>query len=374
MEMFGRIVVLVSLLLTACADKVQNPPEGIVLQGQWITEQNGDVMLNPQTSGLAVWRGKLLTISDGSAHISQRHELHVLDGQTGKLAEQGLKMQLSADVEKSCFGQYLAGEPDYEALVVDPDNDKVFYIVTEDATRTGILSPKCKHLYKDTGSTAYPTLLVRLELGSDEQITVTHTRPLKFSEAYEVGNYPNDGIEGLAMSPDRTLYLALEKDSHRQPRIFTLELNDAFWQTDVFAQVTDPQLKLPQFDAGNHPINGMDYMRTANGEEFLIAAARNDDEIWVVDLSATKETKRIPVVFYAPTGNGEQCEPWELLDNTSLEGVAVDSDGIWLINDPWKANYKKNIQCTNNAAKYKDMAPLLFKLPVQPEWFDGIQS
>ena len=369
--MKGRITFtfLLLLLVSACSEKDNSIPHGIELRGQWLTENNGDVMLNPQTSGLAKWRGKLLTISDGSADVSQRNELHILDGQSAVLSGQGMKMEMSADVKQGCFGQYLEVEPDYEAVVVDPDNDSVFYIVTEDATRTGILTPKCKHQFKDSGSTDYPTLLVRLELQADTRLMITHVRPIKFADTFEVGNYPNDGIEGLAMGPDRTLYLALEKDSHKQPRIFSLVLNEDFWASESFAEVSDPKLRLPQFDSGNHPINGMDYLMAEDGKGYLVAAARNDDEIWLVDLSGEKDTLKIPVVFFAPTGNEQQCGEWELLDNTSLEGVAVDTDGIWLINDPWKANYKKNIQCDNNAAKYKKMAPLLFKLPYQPEWF-----
>lgn len=369
--MKGPIALVFTLLLSACFEQATPVPHGIELKGKWLIEESGDVMLNPQTSGLVKWRGKLLTISDASADKSQRNELHILDGDSARLNDTGLKMVLSPDVEHGCFGQYLQDEPDYEALVVDPADDRLFYIVTEDATRTGILSPKCKHQYKDTGSTTYPTLLVRLELEDSGQLLVTHVRPIKYAESFEIGNYPNDGIEGLAMAPDRTLYLGLEKDSHKQPRIFSLKIDEGFWDSGAFAEVEEPQLKLPEFSSGNHPINGMDYLQTESGQEFLVAAARNDDEIWLVDLSGQKDTVKVPVSFYAPTGDAEKCGEWELLDNTSLEGVAVDDDGIWLINDPWKANYHKNIQCDNNAAKYKKMAPLLFKLPVQEQWFNG---
>ena len=367
--MKGSIPVFFAFLFAGCSANVPQPTEGIQLQGQWVKEQNGDVMLDPQTSGLVNWRGKLLSLSDASAHETQRHELHVIDPDNAQLQPQGMSMLLSEKVVNSCFGQYLQNKPDYEALVVDVDDDNVFYIVTEDATRTGELTPACKSRYADSGSTDYPTVLVKLELQQDSQVRVSAARPLQFDPSFDVGNYPNDGIEGMAMGPDRTLFLALEKDNRDQPRIFTVKMDETFWATDDFIKVTDPQLKVPTFTSGNHPINGMDYWQTDQGQAYLVAAARNDNEIWFIDVAGQKDTVVVPVVFYAPTDGSAECTEFELMDNFSIEGVAASKDGIWLINDPWKRNYEKNIQCPNNAQRYKNMAPLLFKLPVEPSWF-----
>ena len=369
--MKGCIALILTLLLTGCVETQTTVPQGDQLKGRWLTEPDGNIMRDPQTSGLANWRGKLLSISDGSGDESQLYELHVIEPSDASLSPQGLKIALSEKVKQGCFGQYLANKPDYEALVVDVDDDKVFYIVTEDATRTGRLTPQCKHTYRDTGSTLYPTVLVRLELQSNNSVVATHVRPLQFAEQFSVGNFPNDGIEGMAMAPDRTLYLALEKDSQKQPRIFSLKLGPEFWQTEGFAPVSEPNLKVPSFESGNHPINGMDYLVTQSGDSYLVAAARNDDQIWFIDAAGEKDTVIVPVAFFAPTEGEANCEPYELMDNFSIEGVAIDDDGIWLINDPWKRNYKKNIQCDNNANKYKYMAPLLFKLPYQSHWFEG---
>ncbi len=364
---------LVSLLLTSCSASNTEAPNKLSLDGRWIVEPDGQVMLDPQTSGLVRWRDKLLTVSDGSAHPSQQRKLAKIDPQSTTLSSERMVITMTDNVLKSCFALYLGEKPDYEALVVDPDDDKVFYLVTEDASRSGGISGACAKRYKHTGSTDYPTLLVRLELKGDA-LLMTHVRPLQFAPEFKVGDYPNDGIEGMAMSPERMLYLALEKDMVGNPRIFSLLIDEEFWQNQDFASVSDPQLKTPAFDRGNHPINGMDYYITATGQSYLVAAARNDDEIWFIDLAKKRETIVVPLQFMAQVDSPDtSCPEWELMDNASIEGIAVDGESLWLINDPWKKNYLKNIQCNANEQRYKKMAPLLFKMPINPDWFAASQ-
>ena len=372
MKGFAPLLLVVIVFLTACSSPSE--PKGTGLKGYWITDLDGKVMLDPQTSGLAIWRGKLLTIADGSADVSQRLRLHTLDGPSATLFPSSQKFTFSERVQQSCFLEYLSVEPDFEALVVDPKDDNVVILVTEDATRTGELSPDCARRYANTGSTEYPTLLVRLELQENGSVVVSHVRPIRYQEAHNVGDSPNDGIEGMAMSPTGTLYLGLEKDDDNQPRIFAVNVDEYFWDTEDFALVRDPMLKVPRFDSGNHPINGMDYIQRQDGGEFIIAAARNDEEIWIIDVAAKQETKVIPVHFYAELyPPADHCESWELMHNASLEGVAVDGDVLWLINDPWKRNYMKNVKCESNRANYEKMAPLLFNMPIEADWFAPAQ-
>lgn len=371
--MKGRIPTLLTTCVLLCACSIANdePPKSLELNGYWITESNGAVMLDPQTSGLKKWRGQLLTFSDGSAHPSQRRKLAKIAPETAKLAEQKLKITLSTNVADGCFASYLADEPDYEALVVDVDDDSIFYLVTEDARRSKGLDESCAAKYANSGSTEYPTLLVRLVLIEDV-LTLTHVRPLQFDPSFNVGNFPNDGIEGMTMGPDRTLYLGLEKDADDQPRVFSLQMETEFWEHDGFAQVSDPQLNTPTFSSGNHPINGMDFYQHQSGENYLVAAARNDDEIWFIPLDKSKQTLIVPVHFMAQVmPKSAQCPEWELMDNASIEGVAVDGETLWLINDPWKLNYMKNVKCEVNKPHYQKMAPLLFKMNIDKRWFEA---
>lgn len=364
--------------ITACSEQAEVQPvvpevQGdIIVDGAWITEADGSVMSDPQTSGLTPWRGQLVSLSDGSAQEDQQRRLHFINPNNAQLTPKPAEMTMSASVRRSCFSQYLADEPDLEALVVDPRDDSVFYVVTEDATRTGALSERCQKKYQDTGSTDYPTLLVKVVLSENGQTQMQNVRPLQFDLDYKVGDFPNDGIEGLAMSPDGTLYLGLEKDTAGNPRIFTLDIDDGFWQSSDFAPVADPQLNTPTFDGGNHPVNALAYYVDEDSENaFLLAAARNDNQLWVIDIEGKRPTKKIPLQFTAPNAVTDgSCPDKEIMDNASIEGMAVLGDTLWLVNDPWKVNYMKNVQCEVNRANYEANAPLLFPLKLNPAWFN----
>jgi hypothetical protein len=172
------------------------------------------------------------------------------------------------------------------------------------------------------------------------------------------------------MDDDRNLYLALEKDNDGDARVFQIEMDSKFWKTDDFADAHDIGLIVPSFERGNHPINGIQYVSTLGKKGALVAAARNDNQLWVVYLDKETPTKVIDLSFWAPTKGGDpkskgQCAALELMDNASIEGVAVLNTKLWLINDPWKLNYEKNIQCQSNESRYKGMSPLLFSLPIE---------
>lgn len=363
------LVILISALMTTTCFASPLYTKSVDLKGQWLMESNGKVMMDPQTSGLKAWRGKLLSVSDGSAHKSQILQLHLIDPASASVAPKGFPMSLSDKVANSCFGPYLADTPDLEALAVDPDDDSVFIVATEDGRRGGSYSDACKQSFKNTGSTEFPSLLVRLKLQDDKTLIMTDVRPIQFSPSFNIGNFPNDGVEGLAFGENRTLYLGLEKDQKSRARIFSVTVDDKFWTTEAFISPTDLELLLPRYSSGNHPINGMDYFPVAGHQGFIIAAARNDDHIWIVDLSKTLPTKILPINNLAPK-NSLDCKDWEPMDNSSIEGVAVFGKSIMLINDPWRKHYKDNIVCESNKENFEMMAPLLFSMPIDQAWFN----
>jgi len=339
----------------------------LVSVGRWISTEGSGVMKDPQTSGLIELDGQLVTISDGSAALEQQRKLHFIDKDTSELVASSDTFALASRVRRSCFRDYLTNAPDLEALANDPRNPNVIYTITEDATRTGTLSTRCEKKYADTGSTDYPTLLLRLERGEEGNVTMTHVRPLQFPTAFEVGNFPNDGIEGMAMDDKGTLYLGLEKDKAGQPRIFSLDITDDFWNSTEFAVVAEPSLEVPTFDVGSHPINGLALFSPADSENgFLLAAARNDNELWIIDLAGKRQTKRIALQFNVEADN--ECGEY-VMDNASIEGLIVAKSTLWLINDPWKKNYLKNIKCELEAPRFEAMAPLLFSIPLDDSWF-----
>ncbi|GGD76608.1 esterase-like activity of phytase family protein [Lacimicrobium alkaliphilum] len=356
---FGLFLFFYGNALSLCAQQLD-------VKGKWIRHVDGTVMVDPQPSGLTLWNGKLLSVSDRSAKSSQRLRLHPISSDNASLTEPQWPISLSEQVKDSCFADYLSNNPDLEALVVDPKDNRVFLTVTEDASKA-VLSKDCASRYAGTGSTDFPTVLIRLELKQDRQLLITGLRPLKFAPEYRVGNFPNDGIEGLTFGPDRTLYLALEKDMAVQPRIFKTTVDEAFWQNEDFVAVEDAGLLLPEFVSGNHPINALTYYAAGKGSGFLLAAARNDDQVWIVDLDKRLPTRMLDLDFMAEAGG--ECAAWEPIEYTAIEGIAVKDDSLWMVNDPWKVNYPKNIRCEANRQHYQNMSPLLFKLPLNPLWF-----
>lgn len=369
-QLFVLLWLLTSLL--ACSNSHSDGTaviDSVILQGQWITEPNGQVMLDPQTSGLTYWNGQLITLGDRSAHPSHRLRLRAIEAQSAKLTEKNMPIVLPGHIKSGCFGDYLANNPDLEALVADPQESGVFYTITEDASGQGQLEGSCQQKYANTGSTDFPTLLVRLQMQDDGRVLMSHVRPVQFASAFMVGNFPNDGIEGLALDTDRNLYMALEKDSKGNARIFSTTLNDNFWRTDDFIPVVDTRVKLPKFAQGNHPINALDVYHHGD-KNYLLAAARNDETLWIIDLFGSKETRIVSLAFEAPVLPTEKCAKWELMHNASIEGVAVVEHTLWLINDPWKQVYMQNVLCAQNRANYLMMAPLLFSLPLPADWFE----
>ncbi len=340
--------------------------QSLEVKGRWLRSADGTVMVDPQPSGLMLWQQQLLSVSDRSAHVSQRLKIHPIDASRATLNGPQWPIKLANGLKDSCFADYVTDNPDLEALTADPHNPKAFVTVTEDASRS-TLTPACAKRYGQSGSTAFPTLLLRLELQHDDSLLVTGMRPVRFAPEYRVGNFPNDGIEGLAVTPGGTLYLALEKDLAIQPRIFQITIDERFWQSQAFIDVEDAELLLPEFASGNHPINGLAYYNPGQGAGFLLAAARNDDQLWILDLDKALPTRMLQLTFLAEAGG--DCDDWQPVTYTAIEGLAVQDQTLWMMNDPWKENYLKNVICDINRPHFQNMSALLFKLPLNPLWF-----
>ncbi|MBE1299406.1 MAG: hypothetical protein GJ680_05800 [Alteromonadaceae bacterium] len=334
------------------------------LKSYWLKDIDGNTMLDPQTSGLAVWRnGTLLTIADGSADDSQTMRIIQLDPNANQVLSPKVPISLAKDVSESCFGGYLSGSPDLEAIAVDPKDDNIIYSVTEDASRYQ-WSSECIDKYAGSGSTEFPTVLVRIELQSDKAI-MTGARPLQFAKEMNIGNHPNDGIEGITFAGSHELYIALEKDDAGKARIFTVSLSDEFWKSSSYYPVTDANLALPEFKKGNHPINALTYVPVADSKGYLVAAARNDNQLWFLDLERRKPVKVVQLNFLAESLSKDNgCKAFDQMHNYSIEGLAYDAGKVWLVNDPWKINYLNNVKCKANAEGYKRMSPLLTYIDV----------
>ena len=145
----------------------------------WVKNSKGELIQDPQTSGLVYWRGQLLTIADGSAAVPMRMQLLPIDVQSLIMSSDTIPMVQSPAIKNGCFSDYLNYGPDLEALVVDPDDDNVFIVVTEDAYKFR-LQGDCLQRYGVTGSTPYPTTLLRVELTAPDRALITHVKPVRF--------------------------------------------------------------------------------------------------------------------------------------------------------------------------------------------------
>jgi hypothetical protein len=346
-------------------------PPILQLPGRWLndTRTPETYFVDPQSSGLTFWQDRLVSISDASANSNHQRRLHFIDPATTDVTF-SRQYRFSNALATTCFNQYLAGQPDLEALTKDPYHPNTFISVTEDARRSGSLSRECAAQFRDTGSTAYPTVLVRLQYDPDTNaLEVTGVRAVQFAMSDNVGDAANDGIEGLYASNEQIL-LGLEKDANNQAQVFSVPYTVDFWQRADFVQAQRLSLALPQYDPERPtPINGMDVVHYA-GETWLIAAARNHNELWWVNLSltASHEVYRVNLEYVLTNPADSDCPAKERMHNASLEGVAVSDDMLYLVNDPWKRNYHKNLQCGAWESHYAAYAPLLFATPLAEAW------
>ena len=367
-------LILTGSLILLCGSFSVSAAEALPLQGQWLTDTSGRTLLDPQSSGLTLRHAELIHIGDNSAASAQRNVLMKIDPATGQLNAAPVKITVAEPLTRGCFGPLLTAYPDWESLTWDRQDDTTLITVTEDSSNYQ-LTGECASRYADTNATPYPTLLVKIKIDKAlSKAEIVAVRPVQFPAEAKVGNFANDGIEGLAIDNDNQLYLALEKNQANAPMIFSTAYDDNFWQDEQFVKVKDTGFILPLPDGGNHPINGLDYLAHPDSSHpgYLLAAARNDNQLWILDLSRQKPPLVQSLEFYAPTysaNTNPPCPAYEKLDNTSIEGVAVSDKLVYLVNDPWKSQYLKNIQCPANAEHFKLFSPLLFQLDISPQWF-----
>lgn len=341
------------------------------LTGQWLTDLERQTLLDPQTSGVTFRKGELVVVGDQSAHESTRMKLFRINPDTAAAITQPIQITVADSLKTSCFYNYLADKPDLEALTWDRLDETTLITVTEDASAYQ-LSAECAKKFNQSNSTTYPTLLLKIQVDSAlTRAEIVAVRPVQFPLEAKVGNFPNDGIEGLAIDDHQNLYLALEQDIANKPRLFKTRLTQDFWLRDNFVKVIDAALTLPVLDDNDHPINGIEFLPSPilGHPGYLVAVARNDDELWVFDL-----TNRIPpfvqkLSFYVSTDDSGLCPAYDKLVQTALEAVTIHNGTVYLINDPWKQHYADNIQCGTHTDKFKRMSPLLFKMPVDPRWY-----
>lgn len=341
------------------------------LTGLWLSDSQFKPLPDPQMSGVTWHRDNLVMIADQSAAPEMRMKLFRFNPQNATLTSTPVPITLSKAVREGCFGDYLANSPDLEALTWDRVDDSTFITVTEDASRAQ-LSPTCARKFSQTNSTKYPTLLLKISIDAAfSRAEITGVRPVQFPLEAQVGDQPNDGIEGLAIDNLQNLYLALEKDLSGKPALFKTRLTADFWAKDNFVKVISANLTLPKLDERPHPINDLEFLPSPiiGHPGYLVAVARNDDQLWIFDLTNRVAPYVHPLSFFIKTDDSGLCPQYERVVQTALEGVTVHDGQMYLVNDPWKQHYAENIQCDVNAANFNAYASLMFSTPYDPRWF-----
>ena len=347
------------------------------LVGKWLTQNDGALMVDPQTSGLTFMDGRLYSVSDASAKSNQLRRLHVIDKNTAEVTQKLGPIEIAPHIQnKSCFAAYLNKQPDYEALLAIPNKTNQWLLVTEDGTRGDKIEGDCLHAFTNNYFTRYPALLVKVEL-IDDKLVLTGVRAIEFDPAdntdkRDLGTYiENDGIEGLALTRDNRLLFGIEQDANRSARVFEYPYTDTLFDTvDSFIKVTDARLQLPLHISLINPINGMDvYYPDAQSDGYLITIARNNDQLWILDLASQRPAIIVDLTLYAPSH--EKCgeNAVHKIRNTALEAAAVHNNMLYLINDPWRQQYPKNVTCSHDKVYYDGFTPLLFQTPINPNWF-----
>ncbi|HSG51713.1 MAG TPA: hypothetical protein VLA40_06370, partial [Rheinheimera sp.] len=191
-----HLVALFCLVVTtSCSAQISEH----AVAGKWLTDLNGNTLLNPQSSGYTWRHNEIVHIGDNSADVSMRNKLLRVNPAKAQLNAEPIHISVTDSVLKGCFGELFSKYPDFEALIWDRVDDTVFISVTEDSSFVS-LTPECKAKYGQTNATDYPTLLVKIV--TDKALTkaeITQVRPVQFPTSAHVGNFANDGIEGLAL-------------------------------------------------------------------------------------------------------------------------------------------------------------------------------
>lgn len=341
--------------------------------GSWLTDLQGHTLTDPQSSGYTWRHGEIVHLGDNSAALEMRNKLLRVNPHSAQLLAAPVQITVAPEVLNGCFGELFASYPDFEALTWDRQDDSTLISVTEDSSFL-TLSPECKARFGDTNSTDYPTLLVKID--TDKALSfarISAVRPVQFPASANVGNFPNDGIEGLAIDNAGNLYLALEQNAANAPMIFKTPYTATFWQQTDYVRVSDTGFVLPLPDNKDHPINDLDYLPSpkVNHPGYLVAVARNDDQLWIIDISQQQPPFVQQMAYYAPTPADSNCPAYEFMVQTAMEGVTVHQDTLYLVNDAWKKHYPDNIRCPANAEHFNKFAPLQFKLLVNPLWFSS---
>ena len=350
--------VLLALLRTAGVASDETLPTTLEIRGRWILDTEGKPVAPEsfrrglQPSGL-VWRnGVLSSIGDQRSQFPGR--LFRIDPTSARLV--GTPGPLTVTPAQIASSRHFAGfaelpNPDFEGITLHPGRSGTLFAVTEDKL------PWIAELRSTEGRTGRPPHALA--------VSVVNLTELRFPAGLTPWRgKTNFRIEGIAVSDDasddtRTVYLAYERAADDLPRILTTSLA-------ATRSGKTTRLEILPIDFASLPrrsdkkrallnINDIQFLRH-EGAPYLIAVARDQERLLLIDLEARKVARRIDLELRDPRGRAVH---W-----VSPEGLAFDekSDRLWIVNDPdsVRGNYKL-LGEESASGHFASYAPLLFE-------------
>jgi hypothetical protein len=336
--------------------------------GEWITLADGTAAgglglsglvfrVDPERGGEELW-----AIADQYGRASgQGSALYRIDPRGARVMESPVSIAVARELDTP-YRAYLEQAPDYECLTRLLQGDgaasdhETFVAVIED-DRLGQL-----------GDLPPAVVSISVDLcGRLPRAEVTAVTPIRLPDSPA----PSDRsvqCEGCAADDAGFLYLALEGDPPASlPEIHRLALDSLGSSGPLqlesfgarFCDLVEPA------DLADLTLNDVAFLprRDPGGPRVLLALARNQERVYLLDLDRLALVARWDLGLVGP--DGERVE-W-----LSPEGIAADSSGrVWIVNDPvgragndWKYRPRSG---DDMAPNYTSLTPMLHALLYDP--------
>lgn len=346
---------LLSLVLGLWTSEAPAVPP-LELRGTWVLDSQGKPVppqgfrRGLQPSGLA-WRktngsgGELWCVGDQRSQFPGA--IFRIDPSRSRLIGEPWRLALPepTPAESPQFAVYRSiPNSDFEGLCTHPSRGDIVYAVTEDKTPWVVEIA----VEEGAGAACAPRIRRLCELQLPDSL-----KPWRSN--------PNFRMEGLAVSEDaKFLYLAYERAEDELPHLFRAEIAElsrggplaplevAVRFDALPAREDKPEAKLN--------LNDVQFL-SRGGAAHLVALARDQERILLIDLAAGRVTRWLDLDLRDPAG--------ERIYWVSPEGLALDRerDRLWIVNDPdsERGNYRKLAE-EKASGEYADYVPLLFEM------------
>ena len=342
------------------------PPEGpaagnapLVSRGIWVADADGkptppgSFTRGLQTSGLIFREGELWSIGDQRSQFPG--QIFRMDPRTARLLEGPVKLEVPPETagENPEFAAYRRiPNSDFEGFALHPLEPGSLYAITEDKI------PWVAEIRLEKG----PEGPAPARAPDSHRARIVQLTRIRFpADAEPWRDDLNFRFEGCAIHDDgKTLFLAFERAKDELPRLYRSSLDAARSGKEIelekvvvaFGDVP-PRKDKPEARLN---LNDIAFFRH-QGRPALLAVARDQERLLVVDLEKKAVTRYVDLDLLDPTGAA--------IEWASPEGVALDAPRgrVWIITDPDSVgkSYRARAESAPTG-QFADYSPLLFEL------------